>query len=110
MKEIKFAPELVQLIKNGQKTSTWRLFDEKSLQKGDAVILIARPELQPFAHAVLTKVIEKKLGELTDEDKKGHEVFTSDEEMYKTYETYYQQPVGPESVIKIIWFEILEWK
>lgn len=39
------------------------------------------------------KVIEKPLGTLTDEDKKGHESFRSDEEMFKTYEQYYCRKV-----------------
>lgn len=107
MKQIKFSPELVVLIKNGSKTSTWRLFDDKDLKTGDVVEFVARPELTVFAQAKLTKVLEKKLGELTEEDKDGHEKFSSDEEMYKTYEGYYKQPVGPDSPVKLIWFEIV---
>lgn len=108
-KAIKFAPELVPLVKDGSKTSTWRLFDDKDLREGDVVDFIARPELVKFAVAKLTSVIEKPLGELTEEDKKGHEKFSSDEEMYKTYEGYYDKPVGPQTPIKLIRFEILEF-
>ena len=110
MKQIKFAPELVKLIKVGEKTSTWRLFDDKDLKEGDVVDFVARPELTVFAQAKLTKVIKKKLGKLTEKDKEGHEKFASDEEMYKTYEGFYNQPVGPNSPVKLIWFEIVKRK
>lgn len=34
-KTLKFTPELSAKILSGEKTSTWRLFDDKNLQKGD---------------------------------------------------------------------------
>lgn len=106
-KTIKFSPDLVPLILSGSKTSTWRIFDDKDLKEGDKVDFIKRPELTKFATAILTSVIEKKLGELTEKDKVGHEKFKSDEEMYKTYEGYYNKPVGPETKIKLIRFKIV---
>lgn len=54
------------------------------------------------------KVIEKPLGTLTDEDKKGHESFRSDEEMFKTYEQYYCRKVERDTPIKIIWFKLMK--
>lgn len=110
VKQIKFAPDLVALIKNGTKTSTWRLFDDKNLAVGDIVEFVARPELSVFAVAKLMKVIEKPFSKLSEEDKEGHEKFTSEEQMYKAYSGYYGQEVGPDTVLKLIWFEILEWK
>ena len=106
-KTIKFSPDLVPLVLDGSKTSTWRLFDDKDLKVGDVVDLIKRPELTKFAEAKLTSVIEKPLGKLTEEDKDGHEKYESDSEMYKTYEGYYNKPVGPETLIKLIKFELL---
>jgi len=37
MKTVKFRPDLAQLIMDGKKTTTWRLFDDKDLQAGDVV-------------------------------------------------------------------------
>ncbi len=106
---MKFSPDLVPLVLSGEKTSTWRLFDDKDLKTGDTIDFIKRPELTKFAEAKLTSVVGKKLGELTEEDKKGHEKFASDTEMYKTYEGYYNKPVGPETPIKLIRFEIFRF-
>ncbi|MGH7204232.1 MAG: ASCH domain-containing protein [Candidatus Levyibacteriota bacterium] len=105
-KTLKFAPPLVPLVLSGEKVSTWRLWDEKNLQEGDTVDFLNKETLKQFATAKLTKVIEKQLGELTDEDKKGHERFASDEEMYQTYTTYYKKEVNAQTPIKIIWFEL----
>lgn len=107
-KQMKFSQDLVPLVISGEKTSTWRLFDDKDLKEGDIVDFIRRPELTKFATAKLISVIEKPLGKLTEKDKEGHEKFKNDKEMYKTYEGYYNKPVGPKSVIKLIRFELLE--
>lgn len=89
-KTLKFSPDLIPLILSGKKDSTWRLWDDKDLRGGDVITLIRRPELTPFAIAKVTSCIEKPLGELTKKDKKGHEPFTSDEEMYRRYSDYYK--------------------
>ena len=109
MKTLKFSPELVQLIISGQKTCTWRIFDDKDLKVGDLVTFVKRPELTPFAEAKLTSVTEKPLKNLTKEDKKGHESFESEEQMYRTYSNYYKQPVNGKTKIKIIHFKILKF-
>jgi len=107
-KTLKFDAHLVPLILNGSKTSTWRLWDDKNLFEGDVVDLLGRPSLEKIATAKLTKVIIKKFRDLTSEDKMGHESFSSDEEMYKTFADAYKQPVTLETEVKIIWFGILE--
>jgi len=40
MKTLKFANNLVSLILSGEKTATWRLFDDKDLTKGDKVLFL----------------------------------------------------------------------
>lgn len=109
MKEIKFSEDLVKLIKDGSKTSTWRLFDDKDLKTGEKVVFLARPSLSPFAEAVLSEVLIKKFSALTEADKEGHEKFASNEEMYKTYEGYYGRPVNADTELKIIHFSITKW-
>jgi hypothetical protein len=107
MKTIKFAADLVPLVLSGEKTSTWRLFDDKALKTGDVVEFWNKQTLEKFADATLLSVEKKPLRELTDEDKIGHETFESDEEMYATYSGYYNREVTPETPIKIIRFKLL---
>jgi hypothetical protein len=109
MKTLKFSQDLVELVKNGSKTSTWRLFDDKDIKVDDLVTLIKRPELIPFAEAKVTEVLVKSFKELIDEDKEGHEKFDSEELMYKTYSDYYKQEVNPDTEVKIIRFTILKF-
>ncbi|MDQ5943787.1 MAG: hypothetical protein QG675_555 [Patescibacteria group bacterium] len=107
MKALKFRKSLSKLVLDGTKKSTWRLFDDKDIKVGNSLELIVWETLQPFAKAVVTKVVEKPLAKLTEEDKEGHETFDSEREMYDTYSRYYNCSVGPETIIKIIWFELL---
>ena len=106
-KQLKFAPALVPLVLSGEKTSTWRLWDDKDLSVGDIVDFIAFDTKAQFAQGKLTEVIEKPLGELTQEDKKGHEQFANDDEMYKTYTSYYGRPVDKGTKVKLIWFTLV---
>lgn len=106
-KTLKFAPDLVPLILNGEKDCTWRLWDDKDLKVGDEVDLIARPELTVFARAKITSVSNKTMAELTIEDKIGHESFVDDDEMYEVYASYYQRPVKPDSPVTVYRFELV---
>jgi len=94
----------VELIKNGKKTSTWRFFDDKNLAVGDIVTLVKRPELVPFGTAKIEAIIEKRLDELTEEDKRGHESYVNDEEMYKKFSFYYSKEVRGDTLVKILRF------
>lgn len=44
-------PHLVPLVLSGEKTSTWRLFDDKDLQKDDDLLLINKATGDEFAKA-----------------------------------------------------------
>jgi hypothetical protein len=107
MKILKFQKDLVPLVLNGSKTSTWRAFDDKDLSVGDNLELRTFETGESFAFVKITSVIEKTFGELTDDDKVGHETFKSDEEMYETYSRYYSTPIGPTSKVKIAHFELI---
>ena len=108
MKLLKFRNYLIPLVLSGQKNSTWRLFDEKKLSEGDNIELREYYKEESFAKAKITKVIEKPFRELSDADKEGHEKFADDNEMYETFSSYYKTPVGHETIVKIIWFKLLE--
>ena len=105
MKTIKFREHLVKKVLNGEKTSTWRLFDDKNLASGDEVELINWNTGKSFAEAVLTEVREKKLGEVFNSNE-GHEKYESKEKMYEEFKKYYGDKVNSETVVKIIKFRL----
>lgn len=104
MKTLKFKTHLCAQILDGSKTSTWRLFDDKNLQKGDELEFINKDTGETFGTAVITALHTKTLGSLGDRDWEGHERFASDEEMYATYREYYGDKVNPDTEVKIITF------
>lgn len=106
MKTIKFTPELSELIKQGKKTTTFRLFDDKNLQEGDKVLLATRDgeKVTNFANAILTEVYAKRIKDFTDEDYLGHEPVTNPVE---TYKKYYGEKVNEVTEVKIIRFKVL---
>jgi hypothetical protein len=112
MKVIKFAADLVPLVQSGQKTSTWRLFDDKDLSEGNTVELWNKQTLQKFADAELLSVAEKTLGALTLDDhdghNDGHNPYANDEEMYSSLQRYYAEEIGPDTPVKIIRFKLLQ--
>jgi len=105
MKTLKFAPHLVEKILKGEKTTTWRLFDDKDLQKGDELTFINKVTGEEFGTAVVISLYSKTLGTLEDLDWEGHERFGSEEEMYSTYRKYYGDDASPDSEVKILTFD-----
>lgn len=108
MKRMKFAPNLMPLILEGKKTSTWRLWDDKDLTTGDIVEFANSETLEVFAKAELTKVIEKPFKELTEEEKVGHEKYKDEKELFKTFEDYYHKSVNENTTFKIVWFKLIK--
>ena len=107
MKTLKFRDYLVPLVLSGEKTSTWRLFDDKDLQTGDELLFVNKETGKSFAQAIILFTKEKNLGELVDSDFEGYEKFESKEKMYEAYRMYYGDRVTPETVVKIIKFKLL---
>ncbi len=111
MKSLKLDHHLAQLVLQGKKTSTWRLFDDKDLSVNDTVKLIdkvdpARPETwQAIGEAHINAVIQKRLGDTEPSDYDGHDQFSSTEELLKTFQTYYGKAVNLDTVVKIIRFD-----
>jgi len=100
-------PSLVPLVLSGEKTSTWRLFDDKDLQKDDNLLLINKATGEEFAKATITKIEEKKLKDLEESDFEGHEKFESEEKMYEAYRSYYGDKVTPDTIIKMVDFKLI---
>lgn len=106
-KQLRFTPDLIRLIENGQKTSTWRLWDDKNLIKGDIIEIIEAGTNKSHGFAKLIDVVEKELGSLSEVDRRGHEAYKSDKEMFREFEKFYQRQVNANTLVKIIRFKRL---
>lgn len=112
MKTLKFDHDLAQEILQGKKTATWRLYDDKDISVDDTIKIIdkVKPDepasWQVIGRAKVEEVVEKKLGRAGDEDMKGHEIYTSKDEMLKAYKSYYGDRVTFDTPVKIIHFTV----
>ncbi len=113
MKTLKFDHELAQQILAGQKTSTWRLYDDKDLSVDDSIKIIDKvdsssPETwKVIGQGRVNEVVEKRLGDVTQQDMDGHEPFGSKEEMLGTYKQYYGNRVTFQTPVKIVIFNFI---
>jgi len=107
MKTLKFRKELSELVLKKEKTTTWRIFDDKDIKQGDVMQFLVWETKEVFANAKIINVIEKKFKDLNEQDLDGHEKFASKEEMYATYSTYYNKTVDENTLVKIIKFELI---
>ncbi len=105
-KVLKFAEPLPELILKKEKDTTWRINDEKELSTGDELSLCHNSG-EEFARAVVLWIKETTFENLTNEDYEGHEKFKSEEEMYETYEEYYQKEITPKTRVKVIKFKLV---
>ena len=107
MKTLKFAENLVPMILSGQKTATWRMFDEKRLTAGDELSFVDRSTGKCFAQARVTATREKPFGLIDETDFGGHERYASREEMIAVYRSYYGDRVEENTPVLIVDFELL---
>jgi len=113
MKKLKLDHELATLVLNGEKTSTWRIFDDKDLSVNDRVILIDKVDpdkpqtWKNIGVATINKVIEKRLSDIVGDDFDGHEEFASRDEMLATYRKYYGADVSWNTPVKMLHFSFL---
>ncbi len=106
MKTLKFAPNLIPSIINGEKTSTWRLFDDKNLTQGDILSFVNTENGEQFGMGNITSVVIKTLGALNDSDFVGHERYSSLEEIYSNFRKYYGDRVNENTEVKIVRFRL----
>ena len=112
MKTLKLEHELAQQVLSGQKTSTWRLFDDKNFSVNDTVAIIDKADpndaasWQVIGEAVISKIVQKRLRDVSDEDYDGHERYDSLEHMLNVFRGYYTyQNVEPDTPVKILYFD-----
>lgn len=112
MKKLKLDHELATLVLNGEKWSTWRLFDDKDLSVNDEVELIDKvqpddPETwRPIGVATINRIIEKRLGDIEEADMDVSEGFTSKEDMLRMYQRYYGPNVTFGTPVKMVHFDL----
>ena len=104
MKTLKFYSKLVPLILSREKTTTFRMFDDKNLTEGDVLQFVEKESGQHFGNATIVSVVEKRLCDMIDVDLDGHEKYESREKMYEDYRNIYGDRVTPEAMVKIVKF------
>ncbi len=110
MKTLKLDHELAQQIADGQKTSTWRINDEKDISVNDEVQLIDKVDAhnrstwRPIGVATVDTVVQKRVGELTLEDMEGHEKYGSIDSLLEVFRGYYGSGITEQTPIKLISF------
>jgi hypothetical protein len=110
MKTLKFYRPLARMILADEKTTTWRLFDDKDLSADDTIACVLTETREEFATIRIISVRETTLGELSDDDWDGHERFADESELYATYSGYYGRPVNARSPVKILKFAVIDKK
>jgi ribonuclease HI len=110
MKYLKFDHHLAGLIADGQKTKTFRLFDDKNIKLNDQLLLVDKVEAdKPDTWLVIgqlnvTSVTEKNLSSLKPDDWDGHENYIDETDFLDTFKRYYGDAVTPDTPVKIIEF------
>lgn len=111
MKKLKLDHEQAQMVLRGEKTSTWRLFDDKDLTVNDRIVLVDKvdPE-QPQTWKVIgigriNRIIEKRLGDIQPEDYDGNEPHASREARLAAYQGYYGDNVTHDTPVKMVYFD-----
>jgi ribonuclease HI len=110
MKKLKLDHTLAELVLKGEKTTTWRLFDDKDLSVNDQLLLIDKinpkdPKTwKTIGTATIDKIVQKRLGDITEADMEGQERFASKEEVLTTFQRYYGSDVTWHTPVKMVHF------
>ncbi len=109
-KQIKFDHQLAGEIERGEKTTTFRFFDDKYISVGDVLEVIDKVEHDNPATWLkigwmdVREVLEKRVGDLTASDWAGHETYESTDVFLNTFRYYYNKPIDEATPVKIIRF------
>ncbi len=105
---LKFTPELTELIKRGEKTSTIRL-EAKNVKPGDIADVLTRDgdDITPFGRVRITRERQMKLGAVPN-DLAGHEAYETDAEKLDDYKKYYGDEVTLDTEFTIYDFEFID--
>jgi hypothetical protein len=87
-----------------EKTSTWRLFDDKNLSIWDELEFRKSEDNDIIGYGTITSLIEKPVRDINENDYSGHEKFRDTEEIIQNLRKYYRDTVDENSIVKIIHF------
>lgn len=111
MKQLKFSHQYAQAIVRGEKTSTFRVNDDKDIVVGDRVQLVDKVDtdhprtwLIP-GELVVTAVEDCLLRDLSRAQKMRAESFDNLEEMIHTFRRFYGEHIDEATLVKIITFQ-----
>ena len=113
MKTLKFNHDQAQLIQTGQKTSTWRLFDDKDISVNDEIKIVHKVDpanSKSWAVIGLARVngiIEKNLGDITNDDMKNDHSYSSKDVMLAGFKRFYGDRVTLDTPVKIVFFDFI---
>ncbi len=116
MKTLKVDHKGAELIKTGAKISTWRVYDDKDLHVNDEVEIIDKVDptdpdsWRVVGTARISLIIEKRLGSVDQQDMRGHEEYSNQQEIIREFKNYYGDSVNKETPVKIIYFDFLAHK
>lgn len=110
MKSLKLNHEFAQQVLSGQRTSTWRINDDKDLHVNEDVQLVDKVDLlnpsswRPIGVARITTILEKQLGKVTQHDIAPGEQLKPLKALIDEFRGYYGHQVNAETPVKIITF------
>jgi hypothetical protein len=104
--QLKFHDSLAVLISEGIKRTTWRLHNTRDFQPNDTMHLLHKSTLRMFGTGVITAVDQRTFATLRQDDYIGHEPFATRQQMLDTYADYYSSPVGLDTEITVVKFDL----
>jgi len=114
MKQIKFNHNFAELIRQGKKTATFRMYDDKDLSVGDQVELLDKVDSdrpatwKAIGIAQINSIVEKRLVAISEEDLYDCEQYETREELLDAYRKYYGMQVTFDTPVKVIRFAMLD--
>ncbi len=110
MKTLKFNHEMAELIRQGKKTVTWRVNDEKNISVDDEIWIIDKVDKRnpdtwlAIGTAKVTEILAKHLSDIQSDELGSNEQYASKQAMVETFQKYYGPDINEHTAVKIIHF------
>ncbi len=112
MKALKFSHDIATDIKEGKRSTTWRMYDDKDTHVGDRLELVDKIDprdpstWEHFAIATITQIVEKRLGSVEASDYELETDQMSPEDLLLTFQKYYGPQVTFDTPLRIMTFSV----
>jgi ribonuclease HI len=113
MKQLKFNHSFAELIRQGKKTATFRMYDDKDLAVDDHVELLDKVDphrpatWKSIGIARIDSIVEKRLAAITDQELRNSDQYVNQTELLAAYRKYYGDQVSPEMPVKVVEFSVM---